>query len=116
MHIKDFTPDVAKKVMELWNEHLGLHTLSRRYFENPGQLSSAVKDPYHWWAGRYEDRIGSRWTEDSKLLIYSNRFGDDGLRIEAYVQAQNLMAARDEAERAEETFNKAVMEYVRTVK
>lgn len=115
MHLKDFTPDVARNVMELWKEHLGLHYFgSQRYFEDPEQLSSSVINPRNWLLGRYEDRIGSRWTEDSKLFVYNNRPGDDGLRIEAYVQAQNLWRNRVEAEKAEETFNRAVMEYIRT--
>ena len=113
MKLSEFDVNVARQVMNLWNQHLGLHYFgSQKYFDCPHLLVLDARNPRFWLCRRYENRIGSRWTEDSKLFMYLNRFGNEGLRIEAYVQAQNLMVGRDEAQRGEDEFNRVVKEYV----
>jgi len=115
MNPKDFTVDVAKKVMNLWKEHLGFCYDHNRYLKHPELFVSSLQDPNSWVTERFEDRIGSRYTGDSRLLVYLR---NEGLEIECYVQANTVFGQdrKQEAERAEETFNRAVMEYVKTVK
>jgi hypothetical protein len=115
MELRNFTVDVAKQVIRLWEEHLGFWYENNRYLEYPELLVSSLQDPSSWVTGRFEDRIGSRYTDDSKLLVYLK---NQGLEFECYAQAHTVFGEqkKQEAERAEETFNQAVMEYVKTVK
>ena len=87
MEPKDFTVDVAKKVMELWREHLGFWYDNNRYLKDTELLVFSLQDPNSWITGRFEDRIGSRYTDDSKLLVYLR---DSGLEIECYAQAHTV--------------------------
>ena len=106
MRIKDFTPDIAKKVMELWSQHLGVCCESQRYLEHPELLAWEMQSPNSWITGRFEDRIGSKWTDDSKLLAYLRT--ESGLEFECYVQAHTIMGQeiRQEAEKAEDEFKR----------
>jgi hypothetical protein len=115
MKLGDLTVDIAKRVMSLWQEHLGFWYKNNRYLEHPELLVSSLQDPTCWTTGRFEDRIGSMYTDDSKLLAYLR---SEGLEFECYVQTHTVFGQdrKQEAERAEEAFNRAVMEYVKTVK
>jgi len=74
MKLEDFTPGVAKKVILLWKRHLGFYHRENSYLRHPEILADFVHDPTCWLTGGYQDRIGSRYTDDSKLLIL-NSFG-----------------------------------------
>lgn len=114
MKPEQFTSGVAKRVMLLWKEHLGFFYRDHHYYTDAKLLVYALENPQSWLAGRFEDRIGSRYTDDSKLLAYL-RSGQ--LEFECYAQAQTVMGPekRKEAENAEDAFNKAVHEYIQTV-
>ena len=115
MELNQFKVDNAKKIMDLWKKHLGFWHNDHWYFKHPEVLVYSLKNPESWVTGRFEDRIGSRYTDDSKLLAY---LGEEGLEFECYAQAHTVMRKdrQQEADRSEEAFNKAVMEYAQTVK
>lgn len=109
MELKDFTPAKARDVMKLWKKHLGFFYAKNSYLRYPEILSSFVQDPKYWVTGRYEDRVGSKYTDDSKLIVRSNQ---GKLEISCYVQAHTVMGREriKEAEEAEEAFNLAAKE------
>ena len=114
MKLTEFTPDVAKRVMELWKTHLGLCPgwNSQKYYEHPDLLVVMVINSRNWVTGRFEEPIGSKWTDNSKLLVY-NRYRE-GVHIEAYVDLPTYMEC-PEAGKKEEEFNRDVMAYVACV-
>lgn len=110
MRLREFDVNVARRVMDLWNLHLGLHYFgSEKYFESPELLVRDINNPRFWFTGRWENRIGSRWTEDSKLFVYDRH---EGISVEAYVQAQNLIVSVDKAQKGEDEFNRVMKEYL----
>lgn len=107
MKLEDFNTDIAKKVMALWKEHLGVY--DKKYFRHPELLvRNVIESMYSLYY--FEDRIGSRFSEDSKL--HATAFDD--LIFECNVQSHTIMdaAIRKQAENAEEVFNKSVKEYL----
>ena len=115
MKLKDFTPDVARQVIDLWEQHLGFFYKNRLCMDSPEFLASEVQDLENWATGRFEPRIGSKFTDDSKLLVY---FVGGDIEVKCYAQAHTAIGKerRHEAERAEESFNKAVKDYIRTLR
>jgi len=90
MKLAEFDENVARKVMDLWQEHLGFWHSFNLYCEHPAVLAACMTDREYWASGRFEDRIGSRYTDDSKLLAYL-RHGE--LEIACYVQAPVALGA-----------------------
>lgn len=110
----DFTPDVAKKVIDIWQEHMGLWNEQDLYVIHPDILSSDMQDPRCWVTGRFEARIGSRYTDDSKLIAYER---GGVLELECYAQSHTVFRDnRPEVERAQEAFNLAVREYTNSLR
>ncbi len=107
MKLEEFTPDVAKRLMYLWKRHMGIYGMGSSYLKNPELLSELVRDRENWITGRYEDRIGSKYTDDSKLIVCLNR-GE--VEVSCYAQAHAVMGREraKEAEQAEKNFNLAV--------
>lgn len=112
MKLKNFDANIAAKVIDLWKEHLGIHSRTSPHFD-PEFLAEEVRDSHTWVTGRYDPRIGSKFTDDSKLLV---SLRDGKVVIECYVQAHTVAKDRQqEALTAEETFNKAMVDYVNTI-
>jgi len=114
MKLGDFSPDVAKRVMELWKEHLGFFYdtgHASRYLEYPDMLADDVRNTSGWVTSRYEDRFTSRFSDDSKFFVNLTL---EGLEITCYVQYHGSVG-REEAEQAEKNFNKAVKEYIQNL-
>ena len=113
MKPEDFTADVAERVMGLWAEHLGFWRKSNRYSENPRLLANLLQNPNGWLAGMFQDRIGSRFTDDSKLYASLTK---GKLELRCYVQAHTAVREEEqEALDAENTFNSEVMSYLTSV-
>jgi len=106
MRPEDFNADAARKVMELWAKHLGFWDEDRLYLRSPELLSSRIQDPKVLFIG-FEDRIGSRYSDDSKLTACCHE--DSGLEVMCYVQEHS---GKQEAIMAEESFNRAVSEFL----
>jgi len=114
MKPENVTVDVATKVMEIWQEHLGFWYDDNKYLDEPSLLSSILQTPDEWMAGMFQDRIGSKYTDDSKLYARVER-GD--LKITCYVQPHTVFKDnRQKAQDAEDSFNKAVKTYLNSIK
>lgn len=114
MRPNDFSVDNAIKVMGLWEKHLGFWSANNNYLKHPELLVSSLQNIDYWITGRFEDRIGSRYTEDSKLFAYLEK---GKLEFECYAQANTVFGKdkKKETEKAEEEFNKAVSRYMKTI-
>ena len=116
MNPDDFVLVNATDIIARWVEHLGPHSFNR-YIASPHLLVAHIHDPASWDTGRIEARIGSRYSEDSKLLVYDRI---EGLEFLCYVQMIKSFGVTEaelqEAKRAEETFNQAAREYLQSVK
>ncbi len=110
MRLEDFNVDVAKKVINLWKEHLGFWDKNNFYLNEPELLVFLLNDVDKWVTGRFEERLGSKYTDDSKLLIYIE---NQNLKVECYAQTQTVFGKinKEKAEDAEMNFNKIVSEY-----
>jgi hypothetical protein len=110
MRPEDFTVDVARKVMLLWKEHLGFWREHNHYMEHPEILASRLQKPSEWH-GTFQDRVGSKYTDDSKLRACLK---DGELEISCYAQSHVVFGKKEkqEAEKAQNDFNTAVMKYI----
>ena len=116
MNREDFVLVNATDIIALWVAHLGPHS-SNRYIRFPHMLVSHIKNPESWDAGRIEARIGSRFSEDSKLLVYDRIEGLEFLCYAQMVKSFGVTEAElQEAERAERAFNRAARDYLQSLK
>lgn len=113
MKLSEFTPNIARDVMKIWIDYFGSVTsVNQRYVDNPEVLSRDVRNPRYWFGGCYSYRMGSKWTNDSKLLVHFNNH-QRTLEVECYMQSQSLWGEqRKEAEIAEIKFNNAIKKYL----
>jgi hypothetical protein len=116
--LTDFTPDVAKKVIGLWQEYMGFFyndAVSRLYVDSPELLVKRVGDSFRQF-GRFDERITSSFSDDSKLQIYPD--WDGKIKFECYAQTQSMMGKerRDAAEKSQNAFNEAVRKYIDSLK
>ena len=109
MKQNEFTADIAKKVMELWKEHLGFFYGKHNYYENPQMLVDAFNREI-LNIGVFQDRVGSRYSDDSKLTI---KVIGNQVEFDCYVQAHGVDKKKSEV--AEDKFNAAIKEYISTL-
>jgi hypothetical protein len=120
MELKDFDESVARDVINKWEKHLGFFWSGSLYFEAPKFLVEAIKKSYHWNRGFYDDIIGSRYTDDSRLIILCAENQGFFLKegriqiIKCDVMEQTLPCEdfRQEAKEAERISNEEMMRYL----
>ncbi len=75
MKPKDFSREVCIRLLELYKEELGGFGVDR-YLENPEILYFHVQNPRRWLSRIEYERIGSRFSEDTKLGFQLSEQGD----------------------------------------
>ena len=113
MILNEFTPEVAKGVLSIWEQYLGFGRDGKIYRDIPSVLSAELLDESNWQRWDFwETRMGSRWGEDSKLTML---LFDGELTIASQVQYGGNFLDKDQKELAlfaEESFNNDVADYL----
>lgn len=124
MNLEDLSLQDITELIRLWGIHLG-YFFDKRYERNPELLLEEIKDPGCWVCGtRYETRVGSRFGDDAKILVYERA---QGIEILADINDGNLkrdiantslaefVRERKKQELvAENSFNEAMRKYLET--
>ena len=75
MKPKDFSREVCLRLLELYKEELGGFGVDR-YLRAPGLLYLHIQNPHGWLSLIEYERIGSRFSEDTKLGFQVSGQGD----------------------------------------
>jgi hypothetical protein len=74
------------ELIRLWKKHFGFF-YDKRYEHCPEMLLDQIKDKGGWVITRYETRVGSKFTDDTKILVYDQ---GDNIEILAHMNDGNL--------------------------
>ena len=105
-----FTREICLNLLELYKQELGGFGVNR-YLRHPELLYSEVQNPHSWVAFPvFYDRIGSRFSEDTKLGFKITQHGD--LEVLLYLHPGSGRITPEE-QAIEDRFLARVKEFVR---